>query len=476
MEGSEKLSGNEKRDFVIFTSVILAIGIFLFSILNNAPQALAGTIFAASVIGTLMFWRFRVGIAFIGVVLLLSTKTIDMKHTLEFMNFDVIIFLVGMMILVALVRDVGFFSWLGVRITKIAKFDAKKILMLLLCLSAVMAALVDEVTAILFISALVIDISDYYKINPVKYIIAVVLATNIGSSWTVLGNPIGILIALRAELTFEDFIRWALPVGLLSLIALIAVVLIWLRKDLKIFQENIDKKINIEDSKAVKELIEAVDVTIDKKALKAGMFLFFIVIAFIALHYRIESILTLEKNTFLIIASIAGAGIAMLWKRDKAQKFVESVDWWTLVFFMFLFAKAGTIAYVGLADRLAGVICTYTGSALFLIVLIGLISAFGSSVIDNVVLVATFIPVISSLGVTGTHVFPLWWALLFGGCYGGNITQVGSTANIVALGVLEKRKHYYITLREWLPIGLVAGILPTLIGLSVLLVQLPIMP
>ena len=103
-----------------------------------------------------------------------------------------------------------------------------------------MAALVDEVTSILFVTALVLDLCDFFKINPVKYIIAVVLATNVGSSWTVLGNPIGILIALRSGLTFEDFLQWALPVGVVSLISLIVILLMWQRSDLRLFKAKVE--------------------------------------------------------------------------------------------------------------------------------------------------------------------------------------------------------------------------------------------
>jgi len=423
----------------------------------------------ATVVGTLLFWRFRVAIAFAGIVILLLTRTIDVEHTIEFMSLDVIIFLVGMMTIVALVRETGFFSWLGWKMIKMAGRNPRNFMFMLLLLSSLMAALVDEVTSILFITGIVLDFCSRYKVSPVNYVISVVLATNIGSSWTVLGNPIGILIALRAGLTFESFIRWAFPIGFISLLALIPVLCWWQRNDLRLLKS----KMEAESRVIIDEWAEVKD----RGFFKGGVILFAAVIVFIALHYRLELALALPKNTLLVASSIAGAAIVMLWKRGKAREYLtQGVDWWTLIFFMFLFAKAGCLAYVGVTDRIADAFVGISTSSLFLIPLMGWVSAFASSALDNVVLVAAIIPIIHSLGAVGANSFPLWWALLFGGCYGGNITMVGSTANIVALGVLERRAGYYMTLRKWIFIGLVAGCLPTLIGTLLLLAQIPLMP
>ncbi len=227
-EGGGESVGTRKQ-FIIYFALNLVFALAFYYLLRDARQVIAATIFTALVIGTLMFWRFRVGLAFIGIVLLLLTRTIDLSHTIEFMNLDVIIFLVGMMVVVGILRRSGFFRWLLAHGLKLAKFRPNLLLIMILVMAAVMAAMVDEVTSILFVAALVLDFCDFFKVSPVKYIISVVLATNIGSSWTVLGNPIGILIALRSGLTFEDFIKTALPVGLIALAVLIVIVMIWQR-------------------------------------------------------------------------------------------------------------------------------------------------------------------------------------------------------------------------------------------------------
>ena len=144
-----------KKEFAIYLIINIAIGFLLFFLLNDIKQTIAATIFLATVIGTLMFWRFRVAIAFLGIVLLLLTGTIDLAHAIEFMSLDVILFLVGMMVIVGLLRQSGFFRWLLSKGLKFSKFEPNRLMLIILSLAAVMAALVDEVTSILFMAAFI---------------------------------------------------------------------------------------------------------------------------------------------------------------------------------------------------------------------------------------------------------------------------------------------------------------------------------
>ncbi len=456
-----------KKEFIIFIVINTAIGLLLYFSLKNVNQAIAGTIFIALVIGTLMFWRFRVALAFIGIVLLLLTGTIDLQHTIEFMSMDVILFLVGMMVIVGLLRQSGFFRWLLAKALKLSGFEPKRLMAIILFMAALMAALVDEVTSVLFVTALVLDLCDYFEVKPVNYVISVVLATNLGSSWTVLGNPIGIMIALRSGLTFEDFTMMALPVGVASLIALIVIVLIWQRADLHLLREK-TRAGSAEERSAFLDEWASVK---DSNLFRGSAIIFGLVVISLALHYRIELALGLPHNTLLVATSILGAGIVMMWQRHLARDFIQKeVDWWTLIFFMFLFAKAGAIKYVGLTDVISDLLSTLigTGGNAPLIVLILWLSGFTSAAMDNVVVVAAFIPVIQNLTEQiGSPV--LWWALLFGGCYGGNMTMVGSTANIVALGVLETRKGHHMVLKQWIKIGLLGALVPMAIATVALL-------
>ena len=414
-----------------------------------------------------MFWRFRVAIAFIGIVLLLLTKTIDLEHTLEFMSLDVILFLIGMMVIVGLLRRSGFFRWLLAQGLKFSHFEPNRLMLIILAMSSIMAATVDEVTSILFITALVLDLCDFFKVNPVNYIISVVLATNIGSSWTVIGNPIGILIALRSGLTFEDFIANALPIGVISLISLMVIVLLWQRGDLRLLKAKTAAASEEERAKFLTDLA-----TVEDRGLFRGSAVIFILVVIgLILHHRMELMLELEHNTLLVAVAICGAGIAMLWQRVLAREMLmRDVDWWTLVFFMFLFAKAGCLKYVGLSDMIAESMYALGGGSLLILIPVVLFSSgFLSAACDNVLVIAIFVPVLQILAEQlGTQV--LWWAALFGGCYGGNMTMVGSTANIVALGILEDRKGIHMTLGYWIKIGLWGSLVPMTIGTVALLI------
>jgi len=334
-------------------------------------------------------------------------------------------------------------------------------------MSGLMAALVDEVTSILFITALMLDLCDYYEVNPVNYIISVVLATNIGSSWTVLGNPIGILIALRSGLTFEDFIQTAFPIGLISLASLMVIILLWQRNDLHLLGQKVEDKTRANEEGFLDQWAKIKD----RKFFLGSAAIFVLVIIGLALHHRMELVLELEHNTLLVAIAILGAGIVMLWKRAQARELLmRDVDWWTLIFFMFLFAKAGCLKYVGLTDIIAASLYQLgRGSLLILIPIILWVSGFTSAACDNVLVVATFIPILQDLTLQlNTPI--LWWALLLGSCYGGNMTMVGSTANIVALGILEDRKGIHMTLGYWIKIGLLGSVIPMAIGTVALLI------
>ncbi|HOP64836.1 MAG TPA: SLC13 family permease [Spirochaetota bacterium] len=458
------------RAIAIFCAAHISLGFLLFNILGNIQQTAAATIFISLVTGTLLFWRFRVAIAFIGIVILMITGTIDLEHTVKFMSLDVILFLIGMMVIVGLLRRSGFFRWLLAKGLEISRFRPHLLLVIIILLSATMAALVDEVTSILFTTALVLDFSDFFEVKAVRLTMVVVIATNIGSSWTVLGNPIGILIALRSGLTFGDFLMNSLPVGLLSLAAIIILALWWMKRDLRYFRMRIEKTSGEEKENFIRTL----KTVKDKKCFAGSTAIFLFVIISLAMHNRLEIALGLQHNTLLVGSSLLGAGITMLWQREMARSLImKEVDWWTLVFFMFLFAKAGALEYTGITDLIGEQLYSLTGGggAALLIILILWLTAFSSAAADNVVVVATFIPVIQYLTAhTGNE--QLWWALLFGGCYGGNMTMVGSTANIIALGILEEKKEYIMTLRYWIKLGLAGALIPMVIGTMALLLLL----
>jgi Na+/H+ antiporter NhaD/arsenite permease-like protein len=184
-------------------------------------------------------------------------------------------------------------------------------------------------------------------------------------------------------------------------------------------------------------------------------------ISFIALHHWIEIKLGLAPNTVLIVAPLVIAGILMVFRQERARHYIENdVEWWTLLFFMMLFAVAGSLQHTHVTEEISGHFQNVFGDKPSLLMpIIIAISALGSALVDNVVFVAAFVPVVDNLGQT-----PLVWALLQGVCLGGNITMIGSTANIVALGMAEKRYRASIKFFEWLKVGIVVGTVSCLVS------------
>jgi len=457
---------------IIYKFILLFFLLFLVAIIGqnmgfNPQQTLAAIIFSASVFATLLFWDFRLAIAFLGVAILLLTKVIDLENLIKFSSLEVILFLIGMMVLVGLLKEIGFFAWLVTLILRIKKLTAKKFVLAIGILSALLACAVDEVTSIIFMVAAILEICDYFEVDPSPYVIISVLATNIGSTGTVLGNPIGILIASKSGLTFEDFIFKAFPLMLICLFTVLSLVIFWFRKAHK----ELDKKMQeLMDNELFIKLISVPP----EKQLQFGLGIFGLTILGIALHHRLELLFKLETNTLLLSIPLISAGLVMIWRHNKARKYIEKdVEWWTLIFFLLLFANAGTLKYTAVTDIIAkGVLNLVKQSHSLLLGLILWISAFGSSILDNVVLVVAFIPIIQSFRDLGLGLQPLWWALLFGGCIGGNITLIGSTANIVALGILEKERKIKINFWRWLAIGFTTSV----ISISIIWLALLFLP
>lgn len=452
------------KKFISLLFICIAVAALGGKIGLNTHQSLAVSIFFASVLGTLFFWEFRLAFVFLGSSALLLTRTIDLESLIKFASLDVILFLVGMMVLVGLLKDTGLFAWIVSLILRIRNLTANKFLTVVCFISALLSAMTSEVVSIIFVVAAILEICDYFEVDPVPFIIVAVFATNIGSAATVLGNPIGILIAVKAGLTFEDFIIKAFPISAVCLIAVIFIIKFWYRKTL--FE--LDRK--IKDFGANEMLVKLISIPIERQ-LKIALSIFGATLFFIALHHRFEILLNLEPNTMLLTMPLISAGLIMIWKWQKAREFIEKdVEWWTLLFFLLLFAQAGALHYTGVTDVAAGYLAKIAGhDPLNLLLLVTIVSAIGSSILDNVVLVTAFIPVIQSFKGLGFSLQPFWWALLFGGCLGGNITLVGSTANIVALGILEKERNIKLTFFRWFWIGLTVGVVTVAITLAMLI-------
>ncbi len=454
---------------LIVAGILVGTALLLKALGFTSKQIIATDIFLMIICGTLCWWKFRLAFAFSGLGVLLAAGLIDLPHVIEFAGLDIILFLVGMMSVIGFMEENNFFEYLVARVVDLVGPHASKLMAVLMALSAVSAALVDEVTSILFMMSTMFHVAKRYKVNPVPFLLMIVFATNIGSSATAVGNPIGVMIALRAGLTFADFLRWAAPISLVCLVITIGLCFVLFRKSISELQENM---------KGGKALHEADKVEHKQGEITFCWIYFMLTILGLVMHHTIEEALHLEKNTLLIGTALFAGSVAIFRKKDDARDFfVRRVDWWTLSFFMILFASVGTLKYVGVTEQVArGMIHIAGGGHVFLLNIftaaISLLTAF----MDNVLAVATFIPIVSDIEKIGVYIFPFWWAMLFGGTMYGNATIIGSTANIVAMGMLEKEFKKHIKFMEWLVPGTIVATAQIVTAMALLYAQFHLMP
>jgi len=449
----------------ILLMVLISLTLGILSYFGGFPlkQSFIISIFSISILGTLFFWDFRLSFVFLGSSLLLLTHVVNLENFIKFASLDVILFLIGMMIVVGMMKEAGFFHWLITMLLRVKKLSGRKLFILLMLISALLSGLMDEVSSMIIMMAVILEICTFLEVNPVPMVISSVIATNIGSASTVLGNPIGVLIAARGKLSFEDFLTFALPVAVIVLAFTILVLSFLYRSYIK------EISLKLKPHQENEAFLHLISIPPDFRT-RVSMLIFGITVLFIALHKRLEILFQLEENSMLIMLPIISAGIVMIYRHDKARYYVEhEVEWNSLLFFMFLFAQAGVIQVSGVADLLAKKIINIIGNNPK--ILLGSIlfsSGLLSSVLDNVVVVASYVPIVKSLHILSSSLKPVWWAILFGGCFGGNITMIGSTANIVALGILEKR-HIKINFFQWLKVGLIVGLLSMFISYFIII-------
>ena len=433
---------------------------------TNVTQALNIAVFASVITTTLLFWERRVGVAFIGVALLIASKAMTLRQMLLGTELDIILFLVGMMIIVGVLKDLGFLTWVIQAIISMKKMSGVSFTAILCVLSAVLASVVDEVSSIVVVLALVFQVCETLKLRPHPFVLIAVMATNIGSSATMLGNPVGIYIGNKAGFTFSQFLVGATPVAFVSLLCTFLITLFWFRNDIRAMSEAMatHRKTGLGPSAKI--------------PYKAGLFVLVATVVAIAFHHQVEGYLGLNviegnHNAFLIMTPLVVAGLLMILRPSRARHYVEhDVEWWTLLFFMLLFTISASLSTNGITANLAKTLTQHVkGGPTGMIPLVVVISSLGSAFVDNIVFVASFTPVVQELMKMSSDYSVLWWALLFGACYGGNITVVGSTANIVASGLLEKHGQHPIKFSDWIKIGAMVGLVTGIVAWVMLLVM-----
>ena len=340
-------------------------------------------------------------------------------------DWDVIFLLLGMMIIVSVLRQTGVFEYIAIWSAKRANGSPLRIMILLVLVTAFASALLDNVTTVLLIAPVTLLVCDRLAINPVPFLIAEVFASNIGGASTLVGDPPNIIIASRAGLTFNDFLD---PHGAdrghrhgrLHRHAAAPVPRLVRRRSRTGRRRDVARA-------------SARPSAIPRLLIKCGVVLVAVFAAFIG-----HSVLHIEPS----VVALLGAGILVLISRLERPDYLASVEWETLLFFAGLFIMVGALVKTGVVDELARSAIEVTGgNALLTVMLILGVSAPVSGIIDNIPYVATMTPIVSELAASMpdlAHPDALWWALALGADFGGNLTAVGASANVVMLGIARR--------------------------------------
>jgi Na+/H+ antiporter NhaD/arsenite permease-like protein len=446
---------------------LITVGAALLSINYgfNFRQTVSVAVFILVISAALFFWEFHLPIAFAGISILMICGIMDMPSLVAESKLDIILFLVAMMIIVGILKDLGLFSWIIITVITIPGMTARMFVVIACAIGAAMSCMADETSSIVFISALIFQVCDTLNLRPVPFIVMAIMAINIGSAGTMLGNPIGILIGQNASppLSFNDFMLWSFPLMLAEFAAVMFFMLWNFRREIREMETKLTERRNMGLSLG----------PIVKVPYGRGLLVLAVLMTLLSIHTVIEARLGLARNVMLITIPLLVAGLLMLWRRENIRKHVESdVDWMTLIFFMMLFVVAGTLRRTEATNIIAdGFVATFRNTpSLMLPTIIG-VTALGSAFIENIIFVAAFLPIVARL-----EQMPLFWALLHGACLGGNITMIGSTANIVAVSMLEKRYWTRMDFLVWLRTGLAVGVISCMVAWGGLALLSPYMP
>jgi len=367
----------------------------------------------------------RTIIALFGATLLLVLGVLAQTEAISYIDFNTIGLLAGMMIIVGITRKSGVFEYMAIKAANLAQGEPVKILVALAIVTAVASAFLDNVTTVLLIVPVTISICKALEINPVPVFITEIMASNIGGTATLIGDPPNIMIGSAVPLGFMDFVINLTPVIVVIFIVTIFLLKIIYKKQLQTSEENKAKICAMNPAEAIK------DTTILKKSLS--------VIGLVIIGFVTHQYLGLESATI----ALTGAALLLLLTREDPDEILHTVEWTTLFFFIGLFILVGGLEKVGIIESMAREAVALThGNLTATTILILWFSAIASAFVDNIPFVATFIPLIKEIGaITHMSIAPLWWALSLGACLGGNGTIVGASANVIVSGISAREGH-----------------------------------
>jgi Na+/H+ antiporter NhaD/arsenite permease-like protein len=339
-------------------------------------------------------------------------------------DWDVIFLLLGMMIIVGVLRQTGVFEYVAIWAAKRARGSPLRIMILLVLVTGVASALLDNITTVLLIAPVTLLVCDRLAINPAPFLMAEAFASNIGGTATLVGDPPNIIIASKGGLSFNDFLIHLTPIVIIVTIVLIAMLPRLFPGAFAVDPERVADVMSLEEREAIRD---------PALLIKCGAVLVAVFAAFIA-----HSPLHMEPS----LVAMLGAGILIVISKLERSDYLSSVEWDTLLFFAGLFIIVGALVKTGVVKQMAHLAMTATGGNILLTTMVILAASLViSGFVNNVPYAATMAPIVAELTPSLIdHVNPdvVWWALAIGTDFGGNLTAVGASANVVVLGIAKR--------------------------------------
>ena len=339
---------------------------------------------------------------------------IDPHYFINFVDFNVIFLLISMMIIVSIASKSGIFNWVANALLKRTKGHPVKILLVLGFFTAVASAFLDNVTTVILVVPVTFLVAKYLDINPIPYLITEILASNIGGTATLIGDPPNIIIGSKAGFTFMTFLLELTDIVFLILVVTLFILWLCFRKDLVASEEKMDAVAHLDNSKTI---------TDKKLAIRSG-----VVLALVILGFILHDLIHIESH----VIALAGASFLMIFENPK--RVLNGVEWNTIFFFIGLFIIIGGFEAAGGIKILAQWVLDVTnGNESAAAMLILWASGILSGVVDNIPYTATMAPMIYQIQLVegAAYAHPLWWCLSLGACLGGNMTIIGAAANVI---------------------------------------------
>lgn len=397
----------------------------------------------------------RALVALAGAVLLLALHIVSFDVAMSHVDYNTLGVLLGMMLFVAVVKQSGIFEYLAIRCAHLAKGHPWPIMVLLMVLTACLSAFLDNVTTVLLMGPVTLTLCRLLDLDPVPYFLGEILASNIGGTSTLIGDPPNIMIGSAAHLSFSDFLLNDGPAAALALIAVLVMFYFLYGRRLRKNDTN---------AGAVMALAPA-DYIKDRRLLRVSIVLTGLVVIGFVFHDN----LGLES----CVIALGAAALILLISRTSIEEALSQVEWVTLAFFAGLFVIVGALTETGVIALLAEGLIGLTGGSVFATMLVLLFgSALVSAFLDNIPFVATMIPILLALGASGMDTTPLWWAVSLGACLGGNGSIIGASANVVLSDISAQNGHE-ITFAQFFRVGFPCMLLTVAVAAVYLMVRFP---